>query len=252
MKKLIVTALLFSSVLFGGGFTLSQTEKDQLNSTLKALLTQQESALQENKAMLNTLFTSTNALIGGWEDKSYRYTYKMVINTTDRVAIFMMQTIHNPNNSLVKTLNMKPTMMLLIDANRANKLVWNGYEEIKKCDPLQELLVGSCNDVLVEEGEESVKELTTSMLWEQIRLQNDYQNNVTSDLNLFDTLDEIRFDWNSTNEIVINSDTGVVKQPSSDTNVLLGGSMSYNTNSTYIGEIEPISLTVKSSFGDKK
>ncbi|MEA2028117.1 MAG: hypothetical protein U9N49_04000 [Campylobacterota bacterium] len=245
MKKLIVTILVLANVLFAGAFAPSQAEKDQLNKTLNALLSQQESALQENKAILNTLLTSTSALVGGWEDTSYRYTYKMVINASERIAIFMMQAIHNPNNALAKMLNMQPNMMLLIDANRANKLVWNGYKEVKVCDPLQELLVGSCNDVLEEDGEETVREETESMLWEHIRFDNDYQNNVKTDLNLFDTLDDIAFDWNSTNESVVNSNTGVVTLPDADSPVTLGGHMSFNTNSTYIGEIEPINLTVK-------
>jgi len=122
----MVLVLLLSSLVWGGGFNLLSSETTTLNDALKNLQGQSDSTLQANSAMLSTLVNNTG-LSGGWEDNNFRYTYKMVINSTDRIAIFIMTKIYNQSNALVKMLNMQENMILLIDANANPRLVWSGY-----------------------------------------------------------------------------------------------------------------------------
>jgi len=127
MKRLIVTVLLFSSLVYSGGFSLSSSENSMLDSALATMKAKSDTSLQSNATMLSKLSSSTGVLSGGWVDSNYRYIYKMIITDTDRVAVFIMTDIYNTNSALVKMLNMQTNMVLLIDANSESKLVWNGY-----------------------------------------------------------------------------------------------------------------------------
>ncbi|MEA2029282.1 MAG: hypothetical protein U9N49_09960 [Campylobacterota bacterium] len=123
MKKIILILLLIVNTTYSGSYVLSQEDKNLLDTTLVSLKNQ-----NIYTELINPLQTASGTLVGGWQDSNYKYSYKMLINQNYRVAMFVMHTIYNANSTLVKILDMQPTMVLLIDANRAdNKLVWYGY-----------------------------------------------------------------------------------------------------------------------------
>jgi len=124
MKKVLLIFLLFFKIALGGSYTLSQEEKNLLDSKLETLVSQKRGI-----QLLDILNQTNSTVTGGWEDNNFRYSYKMLINENYRIAIFLMHTIYNSNNALVKMLSMQPDMMLVIDANSDKKLVWSGYGE---------------------------------------------------------------------------------------------------------------------------
>gem|GEM_PF-2150722 len=142
MQKILLILMVSINILLGGAYSLTLEDKVLLDAKVELLKS-------ENSEMANKLLTSSDTITGGWEDSNFKYSYKMLITASDRIALFIMHEIYNPNSSLVKLLNMQPSMLLLIDANqKANKLVWSGYKE----KPV--LAEGfSGDDQMVEEGQ---------------------------------------------------------------------------------------------------
>jgi len=129
MKKIVVLFLLIIQIAVGGSYTLTQEDENQLIETLNALTTQEDTTLQANLDLLNTLIDTNASTMGGWEDSKFKYSYRMLIDGEHRLGVFIMQAIYDANATLVSMLDMQPTMILLIDANRVveERLVWSGY-----------------------------------------------------------------------------------------------------------------------------
>lgn len=117
---------LLSAMVWGGAFTPSSAEISQLDNALSELKAKEDTTLKANTTMIDKLISSHN-VTGGYENSNYRYIYYMNLNDTDRLAIFIITQIKNPNFALVKSLNMQEDFVILIDANSANKVVWSGY-----------------------------------------------------------------------------------------------------------------------------
>ncbi len=252
MKKIIISIALSSAMLFSNAFNPSANEKSNLDGTLNKLMYQDDSALKSNHTILNKLLSSHN-VIGGYEDKNYKYTYYMNLSATDKLAIFIITKINNPNYGLIKSLNMKENFILLIDANTQKKLVWAGYTKeptVVKCDPLALLLNPTCTvDKSKEINPEIQSEKNNDALFDLIKGENSDPKNIISDLNLFKLKDNIKFEWISDDDTILNADTGKVTRQSEDRPVELFVEMSYNTNSTQI-DTQEFNLLVKGDGSD--
>ena len=107
-----------------------KVDKSDLDTTLTQLIQQNDNILNQNHTLLNNLLSNYNVM-DEYSDDKYNYKYYMVINQNDKLGIFLITKINNPDSSLVKSLNMKENFIILIDANREQKLVWSGYGDYK-------------------------------------------------------------------------------------------------------------------------
>lgn len=117
---------LFTAVLFSGAFTPSDAEIAKLDDTLTQLKSKDDSTLKTNATMIDKILSSHN-VTGGYENENYRYIYYMNLNATDKLALFVITEIKNPEYGFIKALGMQENFILLIDANSDKKLIWNGY-----------------------------------------------------------------------------------------------------------------------------
>ena len=78
-----------SSFLFSSTFTLNEQQKEDINNTLVTLLTQQDGQLAQSHQTVQTLLDTTQAVYGGYNTTKYDYIYKVLIDETSRIGVFM-------------------------------------------------------------------------------------------------------------------------------------------------------------------
>jgi len=133
MKRFFLSMVLSVSFLFAGAFNLSSDEKKQIENVLQNSVT--------DSYLANKLLTQSTKE-GGWENSDYKYLYKVKTTDGDKLGFFIIKNIYNqnfysllPNQlNITNNWNIQEGFAFLVDANSAQKLVWNGYSniEIKK------------------------------------------------------------------------------------------------------------------------
>ncbi|MEA2029309.1 MAG: DUF5011 domain-containing protein [Campylobacterota bacterium] len=131
MKNLVVALTLIINIAWGGAFTLSQDQEEHLDSTLRGMMSVEDTTLQGNREHAQRLLEATEAIKGGWENSKFKYSYKMLITESERIAIFIILEVRNPYSKVVKMFDMQEGFILFGDAMRevGEQLIWYGYLE---------------------------------------------------------------------------------------------------------------------------
>ncbi|MEA2029711.1 MAG: DUF5011 domain-containing protein, partial [Campylobacterota bacterium] len=127
MKKIVILITLIVNIALGGAFSLSPAQEAHLDTTLRGMMSQSEATLQAEYEALSQLLNASDAIVGGWENSKFKYSYKMLITDTQRLAIFVFHEIRNPNAKAVQMFDMQEGFILFGDANREVGVVWHGY-----------------------------------------------------------------------------------------------------------------------------
>jgi len=129
MKKILILLTLIINVALGGSFTLSQDQENHLDNTLLGMMNQEDTTLQGNREHAQKLLDEPQAFSGGWENSKFKYSYKMLITDTQKIAIFIILEVRKPNSKVAKMFAMQEGFILFGDAKRkvGEQLVWSGY-----------------------------------------------------------------------------------------------------------------------------
>ncbi|MEA2029247.1 MAG: DUF5011 domain-containing protein [Campylobacterota bacterium] len=131
MKRVIILLTVIINVALGGAFTLSQEQEAHLDKTLRGMMSVEDTTLQGNREHAQKLLDDSQAFSGGWENSKFKYSYKMLITESERIAIFIILEVRNPNSNVVQMFDMQEGFILFGDAMReaGEQLVWSGYLE---------------------------------------------------------------------------------------------------------------------------
>jgi hypothetical protein len=136
MKKFIVLIIFLSSFLSAGALVLNNQQTQDINNTLATLLVQEDGSLSSHHTTVQKLIDGNNTIDGGWTNSKYNYIYRILSNTDDKIGIFIITKINNPDSSIVQALDMRDRMIILLDVNQEEKVLFSGYKEELNTPPV--------------------------------------------------------------------------------------------------------------------
>ena len=129
MKKFIVLLIFLSSFLSAGALSLTDEQTQDINNTLAKMLVQEDGKLSSHHITVQKLIDGVNTIDGGWTNSKYDYIYRILSNTNDKIGIFILTKINNPDSKIIKAFDMRDRMIILLDVKQEEKILFTGYKE---------------------------------------------------------------------------------------------------------------------------